>query len=239
VPLSRRNEVPAAAGLRSGAGLAESLKTQTRSLHTTLERGPLMSSLLRGKMPRVPYCALLRNLHVVYAALEPALLRHAAHPGVAPVVFTALFRSQALAEDLSELHGAAWQQEIASTPAARRYAQHLHDIATDRPVLLVAHAYVRYLGDLSGGQMLRRIVADALSLADGRGTRFYDFGEPAEVVVHLRAFRAGLAQLDHGDEQAAAIVAEAVGSFQRHQELFDELAGVPGSPEAAAVNPAN
>jgi heme oxygenase len=219
--------------------LAEALKTQTRALHTALERGSLMRSLLRGEMPRTPYCALLRNLHVLYAALEPALLRHAAHPGVAPVVFPALFRSQALADDLSELHGAAWRQEIATALAGRRYAQHLHDIAAHRPALLVAHAYVRYLGDLSGGQMLRRIVAAGFSLEDGRGTRFYDFGAPGAVAEQVRAFRAGLAQLDHGDEQVAGIVAEAVGSFQRHQELFDELAGVPRSPEAAAVNPAS
>lgn len=239
MPLSCRNEAPVATGPRSGPGLADALKAQTRALHTALERGPLMHSLLRGEMPRAPYCVLLRNLHAVYAALEPALLRHAAHPGVAPVVFPALFRSQPLADDLAELHGAAWQQEIAAVPAAHRYAQHLHDIAADRPALLVAHAYVRYLGDLSGGQMLRRIVAAGLSLTNGRGTRFYDFGEPVDVAEQVLAFRTGLAQLNHDDEHVAAIVAEAVGSFQRHQELFDELAGVPRSPEAAAVNPAN
>ena len=131
--------------------LAESLKAETKHLHTALERGPLMHSLLRGEMARGPYCALLRNLHTLYAELEPALEQHAAHPSVAPLHLARLFRCGQLADDLAELHGAAWQQEIAIAAAAQRYAQRLRDIAGDRPELLVAHAYVRYLGDLSGG----------------------------------------------------------------------------------------
>jgi heme oxygenase (biliverdin-producing, ferredoxin) len=222
--------------------LAEALKAETRSLHTTLERGPLMQSLLRGQMPRAAYCALLRNLHAVYAVLEPALEHHASHPGLAPVYSAELFRCAALAEDLAELHGAAWQVEIASVPTALRYAQHLNQLASHRPDLLAAHAYVRYLGDLSGGQMLRRVVAQALSLAPGRGTQFYDFGEPADVVRQVRTYRAGLDQLAHDDAQVRAVVAEAILAFELHQALFDELSVVtsPPRPQAAAsVSPAN
>jgi heme oxygenase (biliverdin-producing, ferredoxin) len=214
--------------------LAECLKAQTRALHTELERSALMGSLLRGEMKRAPYCALLRNLHAVYAALEPALERHAEHPGVAPVFFAPLFRSQALADDLAVLHGPGWQREIDTLPAARHYVLHLRRLAADRPELLVAHAYVRYLGDLSGGQLLRRIVASSLGLADGRGTSFYDFGSRADVVVHVQAFRAGLGRVADDAAAVAAIVAEATLSFQLHQQLFRALAGEVCAPAAAA-----
>lgn len=219
--------------------LTEALKAETRTLHTALERGPLMQSLLRGQMARNAYCGLLGNLHVVYAALEPALERHASDPGLAPVFSAELFRCGALADDLTELHGTAWRAEILTVPAATRYAQHLHRLSAQRPGLLAAHAYVRYLGDLSGGQVLRRIVADALSLAPGRGTHFYDFGEPADVVRLVRAFRAGLGQLAHDDAQVCAVVAEAVLAFQLHQTLFDELFASSPRPQAAAVTPAS
>lgn len=215
--------------------LAESLKTQTKALHTQLERSTLMRSLLRGEMKRAPYCALLRNFHEIYAALEPLLVQHAAHPGVAPLFFPGLFRSQSLADDLAELHGAGWFDEIDTQPAARRYAKHLREIAAHRPGLLVAHAYVRYLGDLSGGQMLRRIVAGSLELDHGRGTRFYDFGSPAEVAVQVQAFRAGLVSLTLDAAELSAVVAEAVASFERHQQLFDELAPAARSPEQTAA----
>ena len=60
--------------------LAQRLKAETRALHTAAERSRFMSVLLRGQMGRAPCCALLRNLHSIYAALEPALARRALHP---------------------------------------------------------------------------------------------------------------------------------------------------------------
>lgn len=52
--------------------------------------------------------------------------------------------------------------------------------SSDEPAPLLAHAYVRYLGDLSGGQVIRRRVAKSYGLdvdgdGDGRGTEFYAF----------------------------------------------------------------
>ena len=218
-------------------GLAESLKTQTRPLHTQLERSAMMRSLLRGEMRQAPYCALLRSLHVVYAALEPALEQHAAHPAVAPLYFPALFRSQALAQDLGELHGPDWAQQITVQPAAHRYAAHVGALSVDRPHLLVAHAYVRYLGDLSGGQMLRRIVAGSLALAEGRGTGFYDFGSPADVAALAAAFRAGLGRVTQDAAEVSAIVAEATLAFRLHQHLFDELDDASRGADMAALLP--
>jgi heme oxygenase len=216
--------------------LPDSLRTRTRLLHTQLERGPLMRSLLRGQMDRAAYCALLRNLHVIYAALEPALQRHAAHRWVAPLYFPAMFRSHALAEDLVVLHGAGWRADIEPASAAQQYAEHLREVAERRAGLLVAHAYVRYLGDLSGGQMLKRVVATSLGLADGRGTRFYEFGTAAEVAALAAAFRAGLAALTDDALEVEAIVAEAIESFQMHHRLFDALAQPdPAGPQAAAA----
>jgi heme oxygenase len=45
------------------------------------------------------------------------------------------------------------------------------------PSCLLAHAYVRYLGDMSGGQFIRRRIGKAydLDLDRGDGIRFYDF----------------------------------------------------------------
>ena len=133
------------------ASLAERLRTETRALHTAAERSRFMGVLLRGQMDRASYCALLRNLHAIYAALEPALARHAGHPVLAPVFLPRLARTQALADDLLTLHGSAWADAIALQPATARYLRRLHEIEAAQPELLFAHAYVRFLGDLSGG----------------------------------------------------------------------------------------
>ena len=217
--------------------LAKQLRADTRALHTEVERTGVMGLLLRGQLDRARYCALLRNLHAVYAALEPALRRHAAHPAVAPVVFEALFRAAPVAADLTDLHGADWHAAIPLHTATVRYVARLHELDAHAPELLVAHAYLRYLGDLSGGQMLRKIVAESLPLAPGTGTRFYEFGSPADVAGHLRAFRAGLDALPLPEGMQTAIVNETCSAFRQHGELFADLTDAPTSLGANPSHP--
>lgn len=210
--------------------LSERLKTETRVLHTAAERSTFMGVLLRGRIERAAYCALLCNLHAVYAALEPALTRHAAHPLIAPVHAPALFRAAALASDLATLHGPQWAGEIALQPATRAYVDRLHELDAAQPAGLLAHAYVRYLGDLSGGQVLRRIVAQSAALGGEHGVAFYDFGDAAATRRLTDAFRAGLASVSADPIQADALVDEARLAYGLHQRLFDELATASGLP---------
>ncbi len=215
-------------------GLAQRLRAETSDLHAVTERAGIMPGLLRGQIDRPSYCALLRNLHAIYAALEAALEHHVAHPVVGPVVFPVLFRRAALADDLLALHGRRWADDFALEPAAAGYARRLREIDAAAPALLVAHAYVRSLGDLSGGQVLRGIVARCLGLGGGAGTRFYAFGSAAEVAMHRQSFRAALDGLPADEACAAAIVAEARSAFERHARLFAELvAPSPRVPLAA------
>ena len=209
------------------AVLSARLRAETKDLHHEVERAGIMPALLRGQLALPTYCALLRNLHALYAALEPALLRHAAHAAVAPVFFPALFRQAALADDLNALHGPGWAQAFDVKPATLRYAARLHVLDTRQPELLAAHVYVRYLGDLSGGQMLRKIVAKSFGLDTPDGTRFYDFGSADEVDAHLRAFRAGLGVITADAAHIDALVAEARSAFARHGDLFVELVEPP------------
>ena len=204
--------------------LPQRLKAATAEEHRRVERSGVMVTLLRGRVERVAYLALLRNLHAIYAALEPALLRHAANAVVGPVVMPELFRSDALESDLQTLRRDADPPAAVLQPATAAYVERLRELDATRPELLVAHAYVRYLGDLSGGQQLRRIVGQALGLAGGAGTRFYDFGDSARVSALALRFRAALEEVGARAHDADAIVAEAESAFGRHGRLFEQLA---------------
>jgi heme oxygenase (biliverdin-producing, ferredoxin) len=203
--------------------LAARLRAQTWPAHRQVESTPFVRALLRGTLPRPGYCLLLASLHPIYAALEAALRRHAGRQDVAPVFAPALMREGALAADLDHLHGRDWRDTLPPQPQALDYAEHLASVADDDPPLLVAHAYVRYLGDLSGGQALGRIVADSLQLQDGIGTRFYDFGPPREVAALAGGLRAGLDRIPADEATRTAIVNEAERAFVRHERLFGEL----------------
>lgn len=216
--------------------LTARLRLETHALHTMVERSVFMAALLRGQLTQPAYCLLLRNLEPIYQALESGMVQHARHPDIAAVLFRPLFRQHALHEDLAVLHGPTWREALGVVPACTAYVARLHTLQDTHPSLLAAHAYVRYLGDLSGGQRLKIIVAKSLKLqdppADGpgfdspRGTRFYDFGEPAEVARLAQAFRAGLDALT-GD----GVVAEAMLAFEMHGRLFDDLALASGLPD--------
>ena len=204
--------------------LAERLKTETRALHTAAERSAFMGVLLRGRMERPAYCALLRNLHAIYAVLEPALERQAQHPVIAPVYQPALWRTPALEHDLRVMHGPGWFGELPLQPAALDYSKRLSETEAAQPALLLSHAYVRYLGDLSGGQMLSGIVANSWPAGDACAVAFYDFGDAARTRELTQAFRAGLGAVEARPSLVDALVDEAKLAFGLHQRLFDELA---------------
>lgn len=184
-----------------------------------------MRLLLGGGLDRPHYCALLRALHAIYEGLEAALAQHAPHPLLAPVCLAGLARTDSLAADLHALHGERWLQDLAVPRVARRYARRLRLLARWHPPLLAAHAYVRYLGDLHGGQVLRTLVARSYALGAGPGTAFYAFGDRAATQALIGDFRQGL--LEIGRRQPAlgdALVREARRAFEAHCLLFEEIA---------------
>jgi heme oxygenase (biliverdin-producing, ferredoxin) len=202
------------------AGLAQQLKAATAAMHHRAERSTFMARLLRGDIDRAHYAVLLHNLRALYAALEAALLRHADHPAVAPVALPALWRSRAIAADLHFLQ-AGPPPPLA--PAMQYYVQRLQSLQDCKPALLAAHAYVRYLGDLNGGQALRRIVARSLALPGNDGMRFYDFGGGDAVLRLTQRFREGLAAVALHWPDPRPLLDEAVDAFERHCRLFEEL----------------
>lgn len=206
---------------RLHASLSARLREETRELHRAVERSDFVSALLRGQLDRASYALLLRSLHGVYAALEAGLEGHASDPRLAPFAAPALRRRPALESDLLALAGPAWRS-LRMTRAALRYGARLDDLAARRPLLLAAHAYVRYLGDLSGGQLLAGIVERSV----GRATAFYDFGDAAGVAPLADALRHALDALGADAMAADAVVAEARAAFALHAELFDELAAM-------------
>jgi heme oxygenase len=208
------------------------LRLETRDLHVLSERSGVMSRLLRGQLDRSDYVALLHNLHALYAALESGLQRHQLMPALAVLGAPRLYREAALADDLDALCGPGWQTQPLAD-ATRVYVQRLRALADGDPLLLAAHAYVRYLGDLNGGQMLKRLVAPSLAAVDGGSAdalRFYDFGSEDEVLAQRQAFRDGLAHIAADRATVDRLVAEARWAFAQHVSLFNELVAPAPQP---------
>ncbi len=203
--------------------LAARLREETREAHRAAERGRLIGHLIRGLVPRPTYVALLAALYRLYTELEAGLQRHRALGALAPLHWPALWRAEALARDLAALAGPGWMEHVARDMAAEPYVARLRELDGASAPLLAAHAYTRYLGDLSGGQFLR---AGAAQIAPG-ALAFYDFPEIDDIDQARKSFRARLDALP--PEYADAIVGEARRAFALSAAVFDAIAMSPAT----------
>ena len=174
--------------LTMNSNLASQLREGTKKSHTLAENTAYMKCFLKGFLAVEPFTKLLSNLYFVYSKLETELFRHRSHPVLGQLYFPQLDRKTNLEADLEYYYGNNWRELIASSEAGRNYVAYLHEISNTEPVLLVAHSYVRYLGDLSGGQALKNLVRSALELPADLGTRFYEFDKFPSVVA-IREFK--------------------------------------------------
>lgn len=193
-------------------GLADHLKHATWTLHREAERSGFLRDLLSRRASRPGYLLFLRNLLPVYEALEAGLeAEAAAGTPVAVLALPRLYRSAAIRSDLALLHGPGWASHIAVLEVATAYAAR---VRAARGAGLAGHAYVRYLGDLNGGQILARRLARDLALpADG--LRVFAFAAPEGPRTLARSYRAAIDSLGTSPGlDLAAIETEAVASFE-------------------------
>ena len=199
--------------------LSHRLRSETKTAHTAAERSGVMRSLLRGTITREAYVALLRNLTVLYGALESELDLHREHAALVGVDWNALRRLPALERDIAVLNANGTANNRPSTFA---YASHLHELGTSSPGLLFAHAYLRYLGDLYGGQIIKRIVEQTFGDA-GQATSFYEFADIGDLNAFKVSFREAIDAIPESAAGADALVAEALRGYELHAQIFSEL----------------
>ena len=206
-------------------GLSDSLSTLlregTRAQHVRAERSGFIADLLRGRGQRAGYVLLLRNLLPAYRALEQGLEHHGASPVFAGLAWPALFRASALERDLDVLAGPDWPRTIELLPEGKRYADVVTAAGIGAGHGLLAHAYTRYLGDLSGGQVIGRLLGRSLGMTE-EALSFYRFAAIEDADAFKREFRRALdaaGPLVDG----ASVVEEAVTAFELNIALSEAI----------------
>ena len=101
------------------------------------------------------------------------------------------------------------------------------------PEAMLAHHYVRYLGDLSGGQVIARMVQRHYGI-DPAGLNFYHFAEIPKPKPYKDRYRETLDGLDVDAGTRRRILDAAIDSFELNRRVFADL-GVAREPEHAAA----
>ena len=165
------------------------LKELTQANHELAEQHSFTKLLLTGKMPVGIYASFVANQFVQYQALECAAKHLLAQiPGLA--------RSELILEDLLEL-----EQPVIFFDTTHKYCKYVKGLTDPQ---LWAHIYVKHMGDLYGGQLIKTKVM-------GSGL-WYSFSDRKLLIDQLRS------KLD------ISMAAEANVCFEHAIELFNRIA---------------
>lgn len=207
------------------SNLATKLREGTKKAHSMAENMGFVKCFLKGVVEKNSYRKLIGNFYFVYSAMEEEMERHKDHPLLGKIYYQQLNRQRSLEQDLSFYYGADWKSQIVLSPAGQSYVNRIREIANSAPELLIAHSYTRYIGDLSGGQILKNIAVRAMNLAEGEGTAFYEFKDIPDEKQFKVGYRQALDELPIDDATASRIVEEANSAFGMNMKLFQEMEG--------------
>ena len=203
--------------------LAEQLRQGTTKSHSMAENVSFVKSFLGGVVDKNSYRTLVANLYFVYSAIEQEMLNNKSNSSIALIYFPELHRKQSLEKDLEYYYGLEWRQCVQPSVVTQMYVERIHDIGKSQPELLVAHAYTRYMGDLSGGQILRNIAKNAMKLSEDEGTEFYIFRKIENEKEFKNMYRDALDLIPITNHQMDLIISEANVAFNLNMKMFQEL----------------
>ncbi|MFI9773967.1 heme oxygenase (biliverdin-producing) [Streptomyces sp. NPDC051956] len=200
------------------------IRTASHEQHTEAETTTFMSDLLGGALGVDAYARYTEQLWFVYRALEGTAGRLEGSAVAGPFIQPELFRVSAIERDLAHLRGDGWRDHVSALPATQAYASRVAECAREWPGGYVAHHYTRYLGDLSGGQIIRDKAEKNWGFArKGDGVRFYVFEQVPNPAAFKRSYRALLDVVRVDELEKQRIVAECKRAFALNTAVFKAL----------------
>ena len=148
------------------------LRELTKDAHNNAERSAFVKILFSGNINPKLYATYLKNQHPMYEILEVCAMPHLLLHGLPDVR-----RAPAILEDFIELWGSDNPTFPRMCPVTMKYVDYIMSIKDD-PKRLMAHLYVRHMGDLAGGQMIAKRVPGA--------GKYYQFADPEALKVAIR-----------------------------------------------------
>jgi heme oxygenase len=148
-----------------------SLKDLTWEKHKVAERSAFAQKLLGGNISIADYVHYLVQMSLIYRVLESKLRYAKLIENVED-----LARANSIQCDIVELAGE--DHGIDYLPITKKYAAYIESLTDYKDIM--AHVYVRHMGDLYGGQMIAKRVP-------GSG-KFYQFDNRENLIAQIRKY---------------------------------------------------
>ena len=202
------------------------LKEGTKKSHNAAENTKFVSQFLKGVLDPEEYRKLITDFYYVYDTMEKLIVKTTDPRARVLQQFNVfLFRTAFIERDLRYYYGPMWREFLIPSESCNEYCHRIQEVAEKDPYLLIAHHYTRYIGDLSGGQILKGIAQKALQPKEGEGLHFYDFPRIEDAKAFKTNYKAVLDGLELRESEINALIAEANHAFTLNMYMFDEIQG--------------
>jgi heme oxygenase len=172
------------------------LNQYTKEKHRLVESHPFVQYLLTGDIKPEHYALFLQQMYVVYSAIE-----YYAEISLILTDMQGIKRSESIRQDILEL---GYDVNDKPLPATEKYRQRIVDLYYgDMKRYILAHVYVRHMGDLYGGKVIAKRVP-------GSG-KMYQFDDRPGLIRTLDS------------KLSLDIVEEALLGFDLASGIFDDL----------------
>ncbi len=194
------------------------LHARIGAAHHKAEGMAFSRSLLEGQASPRQLAALIRALAPAYDLIEAQGPLLSAALGASGFPWADLARRQALRQDIAKL---AVVPTTPASAAAEIWLEHLQRLAKQAPHRFMAHIYVRYGGDLSGGQQLAE-KANAILASQGLPPlRFWEFQRPIPELK--QELHDAIERMELSEDEELELLEESVIAFHDTQRLLAEL----------------
>lgn len=214
------------------APLSERLRDLTAQSHESAENSTFLKQLLNGALDINAWYDLLEQYRYIYSALEETAGKMPENDPCFQLLSVELNRFDAIESDLEALAPRLTVKPAGLLASTRAYVERILDTEHDAPRYL-AHHYTRYLGDLSGGQVMHVWLDRHYGLAENE-TAFFRFDGIKKSVPFKRNYRESLDSLDLTEAEAQRLIDEAIVSFECNEAIFTELQEIHGPALVAA-----
>jgi heme oxygenase (biliverdin-producing, ferredoxin) len=202
---------------------SQALRERTWGSHGDSEGADFMKDLMEGRGTREDYIALVAQHYFIYEALEQAASQFEHDPIARPFISPQLTRLPAIEADLEFLLGDSWRDQISPLPTTDRYVRRIREVALEGWAGgFIAHHYTRYLGDLSGGQVIRTLMQRQFGF-DTNGVGFYLFDQIAKPREFKETYRVELDAVAWDPAERDRVIDEVLAAYRFNTELFVDL----------------
>ena len=199
----------------------DQIKASSDAAHAEAENAPFISSLMAGSLTQVSYRDYLAAFLPIYKAMESLLHERNESQILGYFNHKALDRSEYIAHDLATLNAILGSEfDGTSLHSVKNYLQRLGSEISD--ARLLAHHYIRYLGDLSGGQAISKLVSRHYSISDDALT-FYNFTNIGDAVYYKKRYRDLLNLAPLTSEEKSEFLDEVTHLYRLSTDIFIEL----------------